>query len=385
MTGIQIMNSTGLAKPWGKLTSLVRRSIVVAAFATTFLGLASPAQAHDIAKEMRDSANLFLKSLSDDQATALKFKFDDDLRKNWQFIPMERKGLGLKQMKPHQRGLAMVLVQTALSHRGFSTSMQIMAMEQVLRDLENNSLKRDPTKYHLFLFGTPSADTSWGWRIEGHHLSISVTVADGKNVVIAPAFLGANPAVVKSGPLAGTSVLGDLEAKGRELVKQLSVEQKATAVFTDKAPRDVINGPARKRAESLTPAGLAASDMSEDQQKLLRELLNQYLNRFRGEIANADREKIEQAGFEKVSFAWAGQIQPGKPHYFRVQGPTFIFEYDNTQNGANHAHALWRDFKDDFGEDTLRKHYQKHPHGATPTTEPKMKTAAENTEKSANP
>ena len=349
------------------------------------IGLTAHAQAHDIAKEMRDSANLFLKSLDEEQAKSLQFKFEDDLRKGWHFIPMERKGLGLKQMKPHQRGLAMVLVQTALSHRGFSTSMQIMAMEQVLRDLENNSLKRDPAKYHLFLFGTPSADASWGWRIEGHHLSISVTVADGKNVVIAPAFLGANPAVVKSGPLAGTSVLGDIEAKGRELVKQLSVEQKTTAIFTDKAPRDVINGPARKQAEALSPAGLAASEMKDDQQKLLHELLNQYLDRFRGEIADADRKKIEQAGFDKVSFAWAGKIQPGKPHYFRVQGPTFIFEYDNTQNGANHAHALWRDFKDDFGEDTLRKHYQSHPHTTTTEQEPAVESGAKITEKLANP
>ena len=211
------MNSIRLFSLSKTMNSLLRRNIVLAAFLTTCFWLVSQANAHDIAKEMRDSANLFIKSLDDDQAKALQFKFEDDLRKAWHFIPKERKGLGLKQMKPHQRGLAMVLVQTALSHEGFATSMQIMAMEQVLRDLENNSLKRDPAKYHLFLFGTPSADSSWGWRVEGHHLSISVTVADGKNVVIAPAFLGANPAVVKSGPLAGTSVLGDMEAKGREL------------------------------------------------------------------------------------------------------------------------------------------------------------------------
>ena len=160
--------------------AFVCRGIALVVFATMFFGIASHAQAHDIAKEMLDNANLLLKSLDDSQVTAIKFKFDDDLRKNWQFVPMERKGLGLKQMKPHQRGFAMVLVQTALSHRGFSTSMQIMAMEQVLRDLENNPVKRDPAKYHLFLFGTPSADSSWGWRIEGHHLSISVTVVDGK-------------------------------------------------------------------------------------------------------------------------------------------------------------------------------------------------------------
>ena len=361
---------------------LVTRSIVSAAIAATvLLGLASHAQAHDVAAEMLDAANVFLKSLDSEQAKAAKFKFEDPQRKNWQFIPMDRKGLGLKQMKSHQRGLAMALVQTALSHRGYSTSMQIMAMEQVLQDLENNNLKRDPAKYHLFLFGTPSAETSWGWRIEGHHLSISVTVADGKNVVVAPSFLGANPATVKSGPMAGVSVLGDIEDAGRQLVKQLDVQQKATAVFADKAPRDVINGPARKQAEALTPKGLAAGDMTPAQQKLMRQLLDRYLDRFRSEIANADREKIEQAGFEKVCFAWAGKIQPGQPHYFRAQGPTFIFEYDNSQNRANHVHVLWRDFKDDFGEDTLRKHYQSQPHEAEPATGSEAKAA----EKSANP
>ena len=164
--------------------------------------------------------------------------------------------------------------------------------------------------------------------------------------------------------MAGVRVLGDIEDAGRKLVKQLTAEQKTTAVFSTKAPRDVINGPARKQAEALTPAGLVASNMSQNQQQLLHTLINQYLDQFRTELASADRKKIEDAGFEKVSFGWAGQIQPGKPHYFRVQGPTFILEYDNTQNGANHAHVMWRDFKNDFGEDSLRKHYEAHPHGS---------------------
>ena len=346
------------------MNRITKHCITLIVLTVVSLGLANHCQAHDLAKEFSDAAALFLKSLDDDQTKTVQFKFDAPLRKDWHFIPKERKGLSLKQMKPHQRGLAMVLVQTALSHRGYSTSMQIMAMEQVLRDLENNPLKRDPAKYHLYLFGTPTAKTSWGWRIEGHHLSISVTIVDGKQVTVTPSFLGASPATVKSGPMVGVRVLGDIEDAGRKLVKQLTVEQKTTAVFSTKAPRDVINGPARKQAEALTPSGLAASDMNQDQQRLLHKLINQYLNQFRAELASADRKKIEDAGFEKVSFGWAGQIQPGKPHYFRVQGPTFILEYDNTQNGANHAHVMWRDFKNDFGEDSLRKHYETHPHGA---------------------
>ena len=343
---------------------ITKHCITFLVMAAISLGLADDCQAHDLAKEFSDAAAIFLKSLDGDQTKAVQFKFDDPLRKDWHFIPKERKGLSLKQMKPHQRGLAMALVQTALSHRGYSTSMQVMAMEQVLRDLENNPLKRDPAKYHVYLFAVPSAETSWGWRIEGHHLSISVTIIDGKQVTVTPSFLGANPATVKSGPLAGVRVLGDIEDAGRALVKQLTVEQKTTAVFSTKAPRDVINGPARKQAEALTPIGLTATDMHQDQQRLLHKLIDQYLDQFRAEIANADRKKIEDAGFEKVSFGWAGQIQPGKPHYFRVQGPTFILEYDNTQNGANHAHVLWRDFKNDFGQDSLQKHYETHPHRA---------------------
>ena len=349
------------------MTPITKHCITFLVLVAVSLVLAKHCQAHDLAKEFSDAAAIFLKSLNDEQTKAVQFKFDDPLRKEWHFIPKERKGLSLKQMKPHQRGLAMALVQTALSHRGYSTSMQIMAMEQVLRDIENNPLKRDPAKYHVYLFGTPTAEASWGWRIEGHHLSISVTIVDGKQVTVTPSFLGANPATVKSGPMAGVRVLGDIEDAGRALVKQLTAEQKTTAVFSTKAPRDVINGPARKQAEALNPAGLAASDMSQDQQRLLHKLINQYLNQFRAELASADRKKIEDAGFEKVSFGWAGQIQSGKPHYFRVQGPTFILEYDNTQNGANHAHVMWRDFKNDFGEDSLRKHYESHPHGAQPS------------------
>jgi hypothetical protein len=326
-----------------------------------WLALFGTCSAHEVAKEMADSANVFLKSLDAGQTAAVQFQFENELRKDWQFVPMERKGLGLKQMKPHQRGLAIALVQSALSHRGFATAMQIMAMEQVLFELENNSLKRDPGKYHVFLFGAPSTDGTWGWRVEGHHISVSVTVVDGKEVKIAPAFLGANPAQVREGSMEGVRVLGDIEDFGRALVKQLTVEQKAKAVIADKAPRDVILGPG-KEAAALDPKGLPASELGKNQQAMLKQLIESYLTRFRAEVADEDRQQIEAAGFDKLHFAWAGQIQMGRPHYFRVQGPTFVLEYDNTQNGANHVHVVWRNLKDDFGADSLRKHYQTTRH-----------------------
>ena len=332
-------------------------------FAMVVLATTGIARAHDVAREMTAAANLFLQSLDETQATAVCFEFGDDLRKDWQFIPMERKGLGLKAMKPNQRLLAMSLVQSALSHRGFSTTMKIMALEQVLHEMENNSPKRDPEKYHLFVFGKPSTESPWGWRVEGHHVSVSVTIVDGETVVTAPAFFGANPGEVRQGELKGLRVLGEEEDLGRSLMKNLNVEQKKIATLEGEVPKDVISGPGRA-AETLSPMGIAAIKMTETQTKILRNLIGTYLGKFRSELASLDWEKIEAAGFDNVHFAWSGEILPGKPHYFRVQGPTFILEYDNTQNNANHVHAVWRDFQNDFGDDLLRQHYQSAPHEA---------------------
>lgn len=338
------------------------RSFVARAVIALFLSLAvsSMLQAHDVAREMKSAADLLLQSLDADQKKAINFSFDDDLRKDWQFIPMERKGLGFKAMKPHQRRLAFSLLQTGLSHHGFSTAMQVMSLEQVLHVMENGSAKRDPEKYHLFLFGEPDSQSPWGWRIEGHHLSVSFTVIDGK-VSVVPAFFGANPGEVRQGELKGLRVLAKEEDMGRKLVKNLSLKQKQVAVISDDAPNDVINGPGRDAA-MLEPKGIAAAEMNEAQLKILRELVEVCLGKVRGELADVDRKKIEEAGFEKLHFAWAGKIAPGKPHYYRIQGPTFIFEYDNTQNDANHIHVVWRDLQNDFGKDWLKMHYESAGH-----------------------
>lgn len=316
--------------------------------------------AHDIAAEMNAAANLLLQTLDDDQAAAIQFQFDDELRKDWQFIPMERKGLGLKAMKPHQRGLALALVQTGLSHDGFSTAMQVMALEQVLHEMENGNKKRDPAKYHLFLFGKPSAEATWGWRIEGHHLSISFTIVGGKEVSVVPAFFGANPGVVEADvTLKGHRVLAKEEDLGRKLIKSFSIDQKSIAIIPGEAPSDVINGPGRDAA-SFASAGLYTVDMTEPQKQLLWDLLNVYLGKFRGELADIDRKKIESQ-FDQVNFAWIGKIKPGEPHYYRIEGVSFKLEYDNTQNDANHIHVVWRD-NNDFGADYLKRHYEAVEH-----------------------
>ncbi|MCA9216199.1 MAG: DUF3500 domain-containing protein [Planctomycetales bacterium] len=322
----------------------------------------SQSSAHTIGEAMTEAATRFLQSLSDEQQAKATFEFNDELRKGWHFIPMERKGLSLKEMKPNQQQLGMALVQSGLSHVGFSKALNVMALEQILHEMENNSPTRDPAKYHFFIFGKPSTKEAWGWRIEGHHLSLSYTVVDGQNVVSTPAFFGANPAHVKEGPFKGLRVLAAEEDLGRQLVRQLSAEQKEKAIISKDAPDDVINGPGRE-ASPLEPAGIAAKDMTEQQKKLLMRLIRTYVNKSRQPLAKVDLKKIDDAGHDNIHFAWAGKLKKGERHYYRIQGPTFIMEYDNTQNGANHIHAVWRDFKGDFGDDVLKKHYDSVPHG----------------------
>lgn len=319
------------------------------------------ASGHDLASEMTAAANALLQSLDAEAQKQITFSFDDPHREGWHFIPQDRPGLPIGDLTPAQYDLAITLLQTALSHRGLETSKQIMSLESVLHEMENGSARRDPKRYNFYFFATPSMKKAWGWRIEGHHLSINITVDQGEVISKTPAFMGANPAEVRVGDRIGFRALALQEDLGRQLIKQLSVQQKEVAIISKTAPRDVINGPGTQ-ATRLLPLGIAASQLTPDQQKMLTALIDAYLDNFRTELSQDDRQKIAAAGFEKIHFAWAGFIQPKKPHYYRVQGPTFVFEYDNTQSDANHIHTLWRDTKNDFGVDVLQKHYQSIPH-----------------------
>jgi hypothetical protein len=176
-----------------------------------------------------------------------------------------------------------------------------------------------------------------------------------------PAFFGSNPAEVRQGPRKGLRVLGEEETLGRAFVKSLTDEQKQIALVTNVAPKEMITGNKRK-VDLLSPPGLAADKMTPEQTAALHHLLQTYAQRHRAEVAEADMKKIDTAGFDKVHFAWAGGMEPGDPHYYRVQGPTFLLEYDDTQNNANHIHTVWRDLENDFGDDVLRRHYEEVPH-----------------------
>ena len=313
--------------------------------------------AHRAPEEMAEAAAHLLAALTPEQKAKCSFAIQDEERLNWHFIPCPRKGLPLKELTSAQRPLVQALLASGLSQRGYMKAATIMSLEEILKELEQgNGPERDPGLYYLSLFGTPGARDFWGWRVEGHHLSLNFAIGGGETIAVTPSFLGSNPGEVRNGPRQGLRVLGAEEDLARQLVKALDESQRQTAIYTNRAPADIITAADRK-ARMLAPMGLSATAMTGAQRDLLWSLIREYVYRYRAEIADRDLEKIHGAGLETISFAWAGGVEPGQGHYYRVQGPSFLLEYDNTQNNANHVHSVWRDLKSDFGEDLLGKHY----------------------------
>lgn len=325
------------------------------------MNLPLAAFAHDAVKDMATAANNFLASLSTEQKTKATFKMDDAERKNWHYIPRDRKGITFKELSPAQRLLAHALLSSGLSTSGYGKTVSIMSLDEVLKELEaGKGPTRDPELYYISIFGTPGGKEIWGWRVEGHHVSLNFTTADGLVTSTTPSFLGSNPAEVKSGPRSGMRVLSREEDLGFELVNSLSEAQHKVAVVMEKVPADILNVPGRN--DWTKPEGLPQSQMTDSQKNILTKLIHEYIDRVRPELAGEDWAKIEKAGLDKIYFAWAGGREPGQGHYYRVQGPTFVLELDNTQNNANHVHAVWRDFDHDFGEDLLKEHYETGHH-----------------------
>lgn len=339
----------------------------LASLACAVLFSLSTGQAHEAGIQMAEVADVFLLSLNEEQKAKATFKFDDEERINWHFIPRERKGLPMKEMTPQQRLLAHALMNTGLGFRGAAKAVTIMSLEEVLFQMEGAEEskraaareKRDPEKYFVSIFGTPDPKGTWGWRIEGHHMSLNFTIKDGQLLRATPSFMGTNPGELRQGPLTGLRVLGKEEDLGRELVKSLDEAQFKTALFDAVAPKEMLTE-AAKKVDPLKPEGLADSALNATQKAKLREIIDEYLTRLRPEIAAETWAEIEKNG--PVYFAWAGGKERGEPHYYRVQGKTFLIEYDNVQGNANHPHSVLRSFDGDFGRDLLAEHY-KEAHG----------------------
>jgi hypothetical protein len=309
------------------------------------------------ASVMTDSAKAFLASLTPQQRTQATFPFQNDERLNWHYIPKERKGLALREMTPEQKQLAHALLAAGLSQQGYIKAVSIMSLDEILKIVEGGKgPQRDPEGYFFTVFGEPSATGTWGYRIEGHHVSQNFTVVNGK-IQGAPSFFGTNPAEVREGARKGLRILAREDDLGRELVKSLTADQKKTAIVNKEAPKEIITEASRKAALKGEPSGLEASKMTAAQRAIFQSLLDEYCHNMTGEIDQTREDQIKKAG-DKLYFAWAGGEEPGQGHYYRIQSPSFLVELDDTQDNANHIHSVWRDFEGDFGLDLLKEHYQ---------------------------
>ena len=342
----------------------MKRIAVAAALVLTFIGGVTIASQRSAAS-MSSAADKWLKSLSPEQRQRATFAFDSDERLKWHFIPNEmfpRHGVTIKEMSEPQRALARDFMKTGLSAHGYTTATSIMELENVLLAIEKGvRFARDHEAYQLTVFGTPGDKTAWGWRLEGHHLSVRFDIVGGAATASTPAFFGSNPAEVREGPQKGTRVLGPEEDAARALLDTLDEAQRKTAILPTEAPGDILTMIAPK-VDPLSPIGIKASALSKTQREKLMQLIDVYTSLMIADVAADRMDRMKKAGLDNVAFAWAGETEKGKKHYYRIQGPSFLVEYDNTQNDGNHIHSVWRDFNGDFGRDLLREHLKSQPH-----------------------
>ena len=338
--------------------------------------------------DMRERASDFLQTLSAEQRAKATYPFDDAERFTWYFVPHERNGLSMKNMTDEQRKLVHALLKTGLSEQGYQKAISVMDNENVLRVIDNrppNDTYRDPDNYFVTIFGNPNGNAPWSWRVEGHHLALQfmapTQLSGGRALAQTPTFFGSNPGVLNYDSTMADKRMSDprvagLPQKGRQILKQetdrafallnaLDPDRRKQAVLDPVAYPDIVTGN-RRSALLEKMDGLRMADMTADQRKLFMELLQTYLTNYRITLANQQMAKLEKAGLDNLRFAWAGDLTPklgdGKGWYYRIHGPTILIEYDNTQNNANHVHAVVRDLTNDFGEDLLKEHYRTSTH-----------------------
>ncbi|MBK1881396.1 DUF3500 domain-containing protein [Luteolibacter pohnpeiensis] len=320
---------------------------------------AAPAPAESAATEMATAAKSFLSSLDEAQTGKASFPFAAESREDWHYIPRDRKGLPVGDLTPEQLELCKQLLHSGMSENGVTKVETIISLESLLAEMEKNPTYRDPKKYAVTLFGDPTADGTWGWSFEGHHVSVNFTIVAGKSISCTPSFLGANPGIVKEGEMAGTQPLAKEENLARTLAATLQ-EAGKPVIYSEKAPAEILTG-ANRKVTQLEEVGISAADMTASQKRALLDLIGEYANRYRREVANKAMGRARE-DLENLHFGWAGSLAPGEAYYYRIQGKRFLIEACNIQNNANHIHTVWRDFDGDFGRDVLAEHLKdEHP------------------------
>ena len=310
--------------------------------------------------EMRGAALALLNSLDANQKSAISFSYYDGERIFWYYPPLNRHGLLLRDMTEAQRSLAYALMATGLTEDSNRKARLIIEHEAVLGPLEKEQGRvtwdRDPHLYSWTIFGDPSSDAEpWGWRVEGHHVSLHYSLWGDRVLSVTPFFFGANPAEVRKGPKQGLRILGVSQDIALDLMDSLDAGQQSRAMIYDEAPADIITFNS-SRASLPKEEGLPATAMSGTQREMLMALASEYVTRIRSDLAEAKLNALRQGGLEKIHLAWGGPIDRTQPHYYRLHGGEFVVEYDNRQNGANHIHSVLRDVDNDFAADVMRDH-----------------------------
>ena len=327
-----------------------------------------PAASAQAATASSAAARLIQATPASAQASLLQ-PFTDEKRSDWHYTPRRRAGVSWRDMSSAQRAATTDLLRSALTENGLDKVRAVMALEIALRELETFGLSRDPENYAIAIFGEPNnALRPWGWRIEGHHLSLHWTLRGDDYVATLPQFFGANPARVPrdfgQAPRAGTRVLGEEEDRARALLASLSARQRVAAVFDARPYGDIVTRNA-ERARPPEAKGVVFTELSASQQAQLLSLISAFAEHLKPELAQARLVRIRAGGLDSLRFGWAGAVEPGEPYYFRIQGPGFVIEFDNS--GGNHVHSVWRDFDGDWGRDVLAEHYREagpnHRHG----------------------
>jgi hypothetical protein len=305
---------------------------------------------------MADAAQAFLASLDPSQRQAVDNPLDSPDFREWSYLPGPRAGLSLAEMTPTQRALALALLDTGCSVTGAQTARAVIGLDIVRRELGGGDPRPADDRFWFRVFGTPSPDGAWAWRVNGHHLAVHVTAAGG-NLAVTPSFFGSEPATVRTGPHEGLRVLTAEEDLARDLLGALDGDRLDQVVTSPRAPLDILTRHDPVADPSRIGTGMAHGDLTSHQQQHLERLVRHYFDRTPETSASAAWARAQDAGLSALRFSWAGGTRPGERHYYSVLGPTLLIEYDNTQDDANHIHSVWRDLTDDWGGDLLARHY----------------------------
>jgi len=330
--------------------------VIISLIAAVGGSLSAPSASSNVTK-----ATAFISSLTPEQKKKATFPFYGLTPHEWSFLPASTTfpdGVAVKDLDATQKDRLYELMQSYLSDKGYRKTRTIMDLENVLRELNPGNPSRIPENYFVAIYGVPDRSGTWGWSFQGHHVVLNFTVVNDV-VAFAPFFFGANPAEIKDGPRKGTRPIADEEDAAFELMNAFSAEQKQIAIFQASSYAEIVTGTATQ-VSPLPAVGIAAKDLSNEQKAVLKKLISVILASMPEKLARMRMTKIKAEDFGAIRFGWAGKTNKSDPHYYRIQGKSFLVEFDNVT--GNHIHLVWRDFDGDFGRDLLREHYKTSPH-----------------------